>query len=354
MQRFHHWLIASKKNKFHPKLLEPVGLVVIALFLALLPFVYNVSNGSTQVLGYATDISSGGLNAATNAHRSSNNLSQLSINGQLQTAAQNKAAHMFAQQYWAHTAPDGTTPWSFIAASGYVYVTAGENLAKNFLTSSGVVNAWMNSAGHRANLLNGQFSEVGYGIQNGVLEGQEVTLVVAMYGAPKTQSPPPAAPVTPAPAPPAASTPKAAPAPQTTAPAPTPTEPTTTQPTTPNEELTVTAEEEATPVSETPVQASPAKIDESVPVTETQTAAIMGVQSLAPVQAYMGLNWAQRTSLFIIASLAVLFVMKHTVIWRHQRRGIKAIWLKSHPLAQSALLGLVVVILLMTGTGTIL
>lgn len=351
MKRLRHWLIASKKNKFHPKLLEPIGLGVIVLILAFLPFFYNASHGSAQILGYATDISSGGLNAATNAQRSAASLGSLTINGQLTTAAQNKAAHMFANQYWAHTAPDGTTPWSFVTGAGYSYSVVGENLAKNFMTSSGVVNAWMNSAGHRANLMNAQFVDVGYGIQNGVLQGEEVTLVVAMYGAPKAQAPPPApAQTTPAPtAPTQTTTPKAQQATPTPA-AETPTE-------TPAEAAPQPTEETPTPVNEAQVQTTQERQKEdplttdATPVPEGE---IMGIQSLAPVQAYMGLNWAQRISIFILASLAVLFVMKHTIIWRHQRRGIKAIWMKSHPLAQSALLGLAVVILLMTGTGTIL
>lgn len=343
MKRLRHWLIASKKNKFRPKILEPISLAVIVFVLAGLPFIYNYSNGSSQVLGYATDISSGGLNSATNAQRASAGLSALNINGQLQQAAQSKAAHMFANQYWAHDAPDGTTPWSFISSSGYEYSVVGENLAKNFSTSSGVVNAWMNSDAHRANLLKSQYVDVGYGIQNGQLLGQDITLVVAMYGAPKNQTP-------------AASTSEptssVSPVTQSSEPAPTASTPTETSP-----QSEVVAAEEVETTQESTATSAPVNTSSPEPVSSEileSIPAIKGIQSFAPVQSYLGLNWAQKTSLFIIASLAVLFIMKHTVSWRHQKRGAKNIWMRAHPLAQSTMLGIAVIILLMSGTGTIL
>ncbi len=95
-----------------------------------------------------------------------------------------KATDMFARNYWAHYGPDGTTPWSFITNSGYEYEYAGENLAKNFMFSDGVVQAWMESPTHRENILRNEYTEIGYAIQNGVLNGEETTLVVQMFGTP--------------------------------------------------------------------------------------------------------------------------------------------------------------------------
>ncbi len=67
---------------------------------------------------------------------------------------------MQANNYFEHTAPDGTTGWYFIGLTGYDYLTAGENLAASNEDASAVVNGWMNSPGHRANLLNPKFTEV--------------------------------------------------------------------------------------------------------------------------------------------------------------------------------------------------
>jgi len=95
--------------------------------------------------------------------------------------AQKLIIHMITNNYWVHYAPDGTTPWLFIVSSGYQYKTAGENLAKGFDTSSGVVAGWMESPTHKANVL-GDYTDVGFAVTNGILMGSETTLIVAMYG----------------------------------------------------------------------------------------------------------------------------------------------------------------------------
>lgn len=154
LRRLSHWLIPTKHNQHHPHILRPVGLMFVALVLAFIPSIYNYSTkGTMQVLGYATAISVGELHSISNAQRTNNGIAPLSLNGQLNQAALAKAQHMFANNYWAHNAPDGTTPWSFISNAGFTYSIAGENLAKNFSTSAGVVDGWMNSPGHRDNIL---------------------------------------------------------------------------------------------------------------------------------------------------------------------------------------------------------
>lgn len=100
----------------------------------------------------------------SNQQRVSNGLSPYINNAQLATSAQNKAQHMLSNSYFAHDAPDGTTAWSFIAASGYDYSAAAENLAASNQGASAIVTGWMNSPGHRANLLNTTYQEVGYGV----------------------------------------------------------------------------------------------------------------------------------------------------------------------------------------------
>ncbi len=136
-----------------------------------------------DVLGYATDIHLEQLLTATNAKRQAAGLTSLQFNTELSQAAAQKAKDMFAKNYSAHFAPDGKTPWDFISSSGYKYAIAGENLAKNFSTSAAVVDAWMASPTHRENVMKAQYRDIGFAIVNGVLDGEETTLVVQMFGA---------------------------------------------------------------------------------------------------------------------------------------------------------------------------
>jgi len=141
-----------------------------------------------SVLGYATDISVQSLLDQTNIQRTSNSIGSLALNAQLDQAAQAKADDMSARDYWSHNTPDGQSPWTFITAAGYAYQTAGENLAYGFTTTSDTITGWMNSAEHRANILNGAFTNVGFGITNSPNyqgSGAE-TIIVAMYAAPAT------------------------------------------------------------------------------------------------------------------------------------------------------------------------
>jgi hypothetical protein len=153
-----------------------------------------------SVLGYATDINVQQLLSDTNAKRQDAGLGPLTLNSTLSAAAANKAADMFSKNYWAHNSPTGTTPWDFITGAGYQYSVAGENLAKNFSDSQGVVDAWMASPSHRENLLKTNYRDVGFAVVNGTLNGEETTLVVQMFGttpAELAQVAPTAAPIQP-------------------------------------------------------------------------------------------------------------------------------------------------------------
>lgn len=138
------------------------------------------------VLAYSTEISSKQLLSSTNSKRSENGKSSLQINETLSAAAQAKANDMAMNNYWSHYTPNGEAPWVFIDKAGYSYMKAGENLAYGFATSKDTVTGWMNSPTHRANMLDGSFTEVGFGFANAEdfnNSGQE-TIVVAMYGQP--------------------------------------------------------------------------------------------------------------------------------------------------------------------------
>lgn len=139
-----------------------------------------------SVLGYATNVSAQALLAETNGERTSHHQPALQLNQALTAAAQAKANDMAKRNYWSHVTPDGKQPWSFIAASGYQYEAAGENLAYGFGSSQQIITAWMNSSEHRANILNADYQDVGFAtanVANYQGAGPE-TITVALYGEP--------------------------------------------------------------------------------------------------------------------------------------------------------------------------
>ena len=185
----------------------------LSIFLALSIISLNLSNSGvwiqsgspSSVLAYATNISVNGLQESQNAMRSQNGSSQLALNSKLATAAQNKANDMAARNYWSHNTPEGNEPWVFISNAGYSYQQAGENLAYGFDSSSAVVQGWMDSPSHKANLLDPDYSEIGFGIANSAnyQDRGPQTIVVAMYAMPASALPPQTNNTTPAPSPPA-------------------------------------------------------------------------------------------------------------------------------------------------------
>lgn len=175
--------IKSKRRSVlsHPKLLFAY---VFLLFIFALVLHYSSKN--PVVLGYATDISINELLDDTNRYRERAGKDELIINEKLTKAAEAKANDMFVHNYWAHISPDGTKPWDFIKAYEYKYLYAGENLAVDFSDSSDVVDAWYDSTSHRENLLSEDYTEVGFAVVNGELQGRKTTLVVQMFGRPRT------------------------------------------------------------------------------------------------------------------------------------------------------------------------
>jgi hypothetical protein len=133
----------------------------------------------------------------TNDERSDVSAAPLRRNATLDAAAKLKAEHMAKNEYFSHYAPDGTSPWYWFDKAGYVYAHAGENLAIHFTDSGEVVDAWMNSPTHRANIVNNAFTEIGVGTAKGSFDGHSTVYVVQLFGTPAK----PAAAPKPAPAP---------------------------------------------------------------------------------------------------------------------------------------------------------
>jgi hypothetical protein len=182
-QILHHLFLPHFSNNQRAKLLHHSSIlfVILALFIGQF-FVSYVKTDYPAVLGSSIDISTERLLELTNKDRADQHLSPLTINPLLSQAAAMKADYMFQKDFWAHNAPDGTTPWYFFKKVGYTYTYAGENLARGFTDSDEVVQAWMNSPTHRENMLSSNYKEIGFAIKKGRLLGEDTTLVVEMFG----------------------------------------------------------------------------------------------------------------------------------------------------------------------------
>lgn len=141
-----------------------------------------------EVLAYSTSMEPQKLLADSNAARSNSHQTLLSLNSELQRAAQAKAQDMASRDYWSHETPEGSPPWVFFSNVGYHYQKAGENLAAGFDNEQAAINAWLASPAHRHNLLDPAYRDVGFGIANladyKAAGGGPMTIVVAFYGAP--------------------------------------------------------------------------------------------------------------------------------------------------------------------------
>lgn len=172
-------------NNHKARILHPASLsVIVAVFLVGQFFLNFFTLVSPSVLGYASNISPEKIIELTNQKRAELGLAPLNNSPLLNEVAQRKAADMFAFNYWAHVSPSGRDPWSFFKEVGYKYIYAGENLARDFMDSASVVEAWMNSPTHKDNIINPNYKEIGIAVVNGTLNGVETTLVVQVFGTP--------------------------------------------------------------------------------------------------------------------------------------------------------------------------
>ncbi|NAO99153.1 hypothetical protein FRY77_24525 [Halomonas sp. MG34] len=99
----------------------------------------------------------------TNQERAKQGLSPLKIDTELSKVAREKSRDMASNGYFAHNSPSYGSPFDMMKQFGISYSTAGENIAKGQRTPEEVVNAWMNSEGHRANIMNANFTHIGVG-----------------------------------------------------------------------------------------------------------------------------------------------------------------------------------------------
>ncbi len=102
-----------------------------------------------------------------NQQRARNGLSPLTHRADVKNVAHRKAEDMINSNYFSHNSPNYGSPFDMLRTFGISYTAAGENIAKGQKTPQEVMNAWMNSPGHRQNILSGQFDTIGVGFYNG-------------------------------------------------------------------------------------------------------------------------------------------------------------------------------------------
>ncbi len=127
-----------------------------------------------------------------NQEREKEGLLPLGFNKRLSAIAEGKAVDMINKQYFAHVSPKGVDVAALAKIYGYQYIYLGENLAMgDFSSSAEVMTGWMNSPGHRANILNKNYSEVGIAVLEGGYQGRVVWYAVQEFGRPLSSCPSP-------------------------------------------------------------------------------------------------------------------------------------------------------------------
>lgn len=297
-------------NNHRPWAIQTQGLIIFLSLLLFSQVFVNLSSGSDKILGFATNISNTEVMSLTNLERNSQGLLALKPNSSLAKAAKFKAKDMIEDDYWAHFAPDGTSPWHWFGLVGYKYTWAGENLARDFATSAGVVSAWMASSGHRANILNSNFTEIGIGVEDGNFQGEDSTIVVQFFGKPVVLA------------------------------------------------ASQTGSEEAPGTNPQPAKVE-AELNlpnssEGVVVPENTQVGVVGVESsnqleFPGVSLFKNATASQKVTMSLLAIIVALFIFDSAIIYRkrHVRVG-------SHSLAHASMILLLIIVSLMYGKGTIL
>ncbi|MDD5050457.1 MAG: CAP domain-containing protein [Candidatus Pacebacteria bacterium] len=183
-----HHFIPHEGNEYKPHFLREASiasLISLSLILFLGSLSYGIIATKTDLL--ASIYPSLVVNL-TNENRVAEGDLPLRVNPLLEKSAGFKADDMAKKGYFAHTSPEGLTPWHWFDIAGYSYLYAGENLAVNFNDTDTVMNAWMNSPTHRENILNTHFTEIGIATSHGVYKGRDTIFVVQDFGTPSLAS----------------------------------------------------------------------------------------------------------------------------------------------------------------------
>ncbi|MFN7088514.1 MAG: CAP domain-containing protein [Candidatus Paceibacteria bacterium] len=185
LRKLNSFFLPLAENNFFPYSLRPQAILIYIIVAVLIKLLSLSGVATLPKTDFFAQISSKAIISSTNIQRLANGIPTLNENPVLTQAAYQKAQDMLAKKYFAHTSPDGKTPWYWFLKNGYEFSYAGENLAIDFFESEDVVRAWMESNTHRANILNENYKDIGVAVVAGDIEGRETTLVVQLFASPK-------------------------------------------------------------------------------------------------------------------------------------------------------------------------
>lgn len=177
--RLQDYLISSEYNDYKPWIITPQALAIFVIVIWSLRFIIPASLTHADAGIDASD-----LMTRVNLERTQRFIPALMTNDKLTTAATGKAKDMLTRSFFAHVDPDSNYVWPRIEATGYTpYTTLGENLAMDFTSAPAVVEAWMNSPTHRANIVNEKFEDQGMASIGGSFEpNHDTVMVVNLFG----------------------------------------------------------------------------------------------------------------------------------------------------------------------------
>lgn len=140
------------------------------------PVISNQQEGTLSILGIVS---------YTNSERAKRSLPSLKIDKELTASAETKLQDMFQNQYFEHISPSGASVSDLVTKAGYQYIVVGENLALGlFAGDDQVVAAWMASPGHKRNILDVRYQDIGVAVGYGMYQGRKQWLIVQHFGKP--------------------------------------------------------------------------------------------------------------------------------------------------------------------------
>lgn len=133
----------------------------------------NIAQGNSSAIAGSVDAKEEAVVRLVNQERAKQGLQPLTLSSKLTDLAEMKAEDMASKNYFSHTSPTYGTPFQMLQQYGVSYKSAGENIAAGQKSAEEVMKAWMNSSGHRANILNSSYTEIGVGYYGGGSYGTE-------------------------------------------------------------------------------------------------------------------------------------------------------------------------------------
>lgn len=156
-------------------------IIILLLVISTFTFLFPKFQARAESPALSKDV----LIELTNKERILNGKIPLKESSVLNKVAMLKAKDEANKGYFAHTSIEGKSSWYWFALVGYKFTTIGENLAVLFNDEKSVVQAWMNSPSHKANILRSKFTQIGMAVVSGLYKGQKTSYVVEVFGNPK-------------------------------------------------------------------------------------------------------------------------------------------------------------------------